>query len=154
MMMKDAADDISADQDYTDSRRAQNSWKYLQWWVSTDTQARFGKEQVAIMGTAAKYNTANSKALISQSWTAQEKKNLSQQFRSLKGTPMSPGNYIVARYTNFAFYNVVDGGEVASEAMLGYVDDINNELTRKREEYNFLTIDEYKAGLEAANNAE
>lgn len=148
MMMKDAADDITADQDYTDSLRAQNSWKYLQWWVSTDTQARFGKEQVAIMGTAAKYNTANSSALISQSWTAQEKKNLTQQFKSLKGTPMSPGNYIVARYTNFAFYNVVDGGEVASEAMLGYVDDINNELTRKRKEYNFLTIDEYKESIE------
>ncbi len=151
MMMKDAADDISADQDYTDSLRAQNSWKYLQWWVSTDTQARFGKEQVAIMGTAAKYNTANSEALISQSWTAQEKKNLSQQFKSLKGTPMSPGNYIVARYTNFAFYNVVNDGEVASEAMLGYVDDINNELTRKRAEYNFLTIDEYKSRLEEIN---
>lgn len=147
MMMKDAADDISEGQDYTESTRAQNSWKYLQWWVSTDAQARFGKEQVAIMGTAAKYNTANNKALVAQSWTAQEKANLEQQFRSLKGTPMSPGNYIVARYTNFAFYNVVDDGEVASEAMLGYVDDINNELTRKRAEYGFLTIDEYKEKL-------
>lgn len=28
MMMKDAVDDISADQDVTDSVRAQNSWKY------------------------------------------------------------------------------------------------------------------------------
>lgn len=147
MMMKDAADDIKEGQDFTESRRAQNSWKYLQWWVGTDAQSRFGKEQVAIMGTAAKYNTANNKALVAQSWTAQEKANLEQQFRSLKGTPMSPGNYIVARYTNFAFYNVVDDGEVASEAMLGYVDDINNELTRKRAEYGFLTIDEYKEKL-------
>ena len=147
MMMKDAADDISGDQDVTESIKAQNSWKYLQWWVSTPTQERFGKEQVAIMGTAAKYNTANVEALKGQSWTAQEKKNLDQQFKSLKGTPMSPGNYIVSRYTNFAFYNVVDDGEVASEAMLGYVDDINNELTRKRAEYGFLTAEEYKAKL-------
>ena len=149
MMMRDAVDDITADQDVTESLRAQNSWKYLQWWMSTPTQERFGKEQVAIMGTAAKYNTANVEALKGQSWTAQEKKNLDQQYRSLKGTPMSPGNYIVARYTNFAFYNVVDDGEVASEAMLGYVDDINNELTRKRAEYGFLTIDDYKKQLEA-----
>ncbi len=153
MMMKDAADDITANQDYTDSLRAQNSWKYLQWWVSTPTQERFGKEQVAIMGTAAKYNTANVEALKGQSWTAQEKKNLDQQFKSLKGTPMSPGNYIVARYTNFAFYNVVNDGEVASEAMRAYIDDIDNELTRKRSEYGFLTADEYKADL-AAKNAE
>ena len=153
MMMKDAADDITADQDYTESLRAQNSWKYLQWWVSTPTQERFGKEQVAIMGTAAKYNTANVEALKGQSWTAQEKKNLDQQFKSLKGTPMSPGNYIVARYTNFAFYNVVDDGEVAAEAMRSYIDVIDSELTRKRSEYGFLTAEDYKAGL-AANNAE
>ena len=153
MMMKDAADDIGPDEDYTDSLRAQNSWKYLQWWVSTPVQERFGKEQVAIMGTAAKYNTANVEALKGQSWTAQEKKNLDQQFKSLKGTPMSPGNYIVARYTNFAFYNVVDDGEVASEAMLGYVDDIDNELSRKRAEYGFLTYEEYRA-LHDGTNAE
>ena len=149
MMMKDAADDISENQDVTESKKAQNSWKYLQWWVSYDTQARFGQEQVAIMGTAAKYNTANINALTAQSWTAQEKRNLLQQFRSLKGTPMSPGNYIVARYTNFAFYAVVDDGEVASEAMLGYVDDINHELSRKRDEYGFLTMEEYMEELAA-----
>ncbi len=148
MMMKDAADDITPDQDVTESKRAQNSWKYLQWWVSTPVQERFGKEQVAIMGTAAKYNTANVEALKGQSWTAQEKKNLDQQYKSLKATPMSPGNYIVARYTNFAFYNVVDSGEVASEAMRDYVDDINNELTRKRDEYGFLTLENYLETLE------
>ncbi len=147
MMMKDAADDITSDQDVTESKKAQNAWRYLQWWVSYDTQTRFGQEQVAIMGTAAKYNTANIDALTSQSWTAQEKRNLEQQFRSLKGTPMSPGNYIVARYTNFAFYAVVDDGEVASEAMLGYVDDINHELSRKRDEYGFLTMEEYMEEL-------
>lgn len=147
MMMRDAADDIKSGQDYTDSVKAQNSWAFLQWWISTETQERFGQEQVAIMGTAAKYNTANVDALLGQSWTAQEKKNLEQQFESLKGTPMSPGNYIVARYTNFAFYNVVDDDQVASEAMLGYVDDIDNELSRKRAEYGFITMDEYKEEL-------
>ena len=143
MMMKDAADDITGGQDITESRKAQNAWAFLQWWVSTETQERFGQEQVAIMGTAAKYNTANIDALLGQSWTAQEKKNLEQQFASLKGTPMSPGNYIVARYTNFAFYDVVNDGEVASEAMRGYVDDIDNELSRKRAEYGFMTKEEY-----------
>jgi len=143
MMMKDAVDDIKDGEDITDSKKAQNAWAFLQWWVSKDTQERFGQEQVALMGTAAKYNTANVDALLGQSWTAQEKVNLEQQFASLKGTPMSPGNYIVARFTNFAFYNVVNDGEVASEAMRGYVDDIDHELSRKRAEYGFLTKEEY-----------
>ena len=50
---------------------------------------------------------------------AQEKKNLSQQFRSLKGTPMSPGNYIVARYTNFAFLAAYNDMEDPSDELLG-----------------------------------
>ncbi len=149
MMMKDAADDIAEGQDVTESAKAQRAWEYLKWWVSTPTQERFGKEQVAIMGTAAKYNTANVQALMGQSWTAQEKRNLEQQFKSLKGTPMSPGNYIITRYASFAFYAVINDDEVPSEAMLGYVDDINNELTRKRDEYGFLTIDQYKEELAA-----
>ncbi len=149
MMMKDAADDIPDDEDVTKSKKANNAWKYIQWWVSADTQARFGREQVAIMGTAAKYNTANIKALTAQSWTAQEKKNLEQQFKSLKGTPMSPGNYIISRYASFAYYAVINDSEVPSEALLGYVDDINNELTRKRAEYGFLTIDQYEEELKA-----
>ena len=62
---------------------------------------------------------------------------------------MSPGNYIVARFTNFAFYNVVDDGKPAADAMLGYVDDINQELSRKRDEYGFLTMEEYKEELKA-----
>ncbi len=145
MMMRDAASDIdeSKGQTVLDSKKAKNAWKFLQWWVSDSVQGQFGQEQVAIMGTAAKYNTANKNALISQSWTAQEKKNLEQQFASLKGTPMSPGNYIVARYTNFAFYDVVDDGEVPSQALLGYVDDINHELSRKRAEYGFMTAEQY-----------
>ena len=31
--------------------------------------------------------------------------------------------------------------------MLGYIDDIDNELTRKREEYGFLTAEAYKEKL-------
>ncbi len=130
-----------------DAKNPERAWEFMKWWVSEETQSRFGNEQVAIMGTAAKYNTANIKALESQPWTAQELRNLRQQSQSLKGTPMTPGNYIVTRYTNFAFYDVVDDGMTASEAMLQYEDDINNEITRKREEYNFKTAEQIEAEM-------
>lgn len=124
------------------AKHDQNAWEYIKWWVGEEAQERFGKEQVAIMGSAAKYNTANIKALNGQPWSAQEKINLNDQFQSLKGTPMTPGNYILARYTNFAFLDVYDKGDSPSEAMLYYIDEINKELTRKRDEYDFPTKDE------------
>ncbi len=130
MMILKASDNIRA------------SWNYLRWWVSEETQSRFGNEQVAIIGTAAKYATANVEALKAQSWSSNEKRNLSQQFDSLRGTPMTPGNYIVARNQNFAFLKVYNEDATPSEALQSYITDINKELSRKRDEYDFRTYDE------------
>jgi len=128
-----------------DVKSRDKAWQFMKWWVGSDAQSRFGNEQVAIMGTAAKYNTANVEALQAQPWSAQELRNLRQQFASLQGTPMAPGNYIIARYTNFAFYSVFDKGTTPSDAMLSYMDDINKELTRKRSEFGFITQDQLDA---------
>lgn len=130
---------VSAIMIMADAKNDQNAWKYIKWWVGDEAQERFGKEQVAIMGAAAKYNTANRRALLGQPWSAQERDNLVQQFDALKGTPMTPGNYIIARYTNFAFLDVYDDGDAPSEAMLYYIDEINKEIERKRAEYDFPT---------------
>ncbi len=125
-----------------DAKNEQNAWEYIKWWVGAEAQERFGKEQVAIMGAAAKYTTANKQALFGQPWSAQERNNLADQFNHLMGTPMTPGNYIVGRYTNFAFLDAYDNGDVPSDAMLYYIDEINKEITRKRAEYDFYTTDE------------
>jgi hypothetical protein len=125
-----------------DAKNDQEAWEYIKWWVDAPAQERFGKEQVAILGSAGKYFTANKKALLGQPWSAQEKVNLQEQFDNLMGTPMTPGNYIVARYTNFAFLDAYDNGDVPSDAMLYYIDEINKEITRKRAEYDFYTTDE------------
>ena len=120
-----------------DAKNDQEAWEYIKWWVDAPAQERFGKEQVAILGSAGKYFTANKKALLGQPWSAQEKVNLQEQFDNLMGTPMTPGNYIVGRYTNFAFLDVVDDGDAASDAGLYYIDEINKEIERKRKEYDF-----------------
>ncbi len=120
-----------------DAKNDMEAWEYIKWWVDAPAQERFGKEQVAILGAAAKYNTANRKALLGQPWSAQEKRNLEDQFGQLMGTPMTPGNYIVGRYTNFAFLDVYDDGKAADDSALYYIDEINKEIERKRKEYDF-----------------
>lgn len=134
---------ITASMIMHNSKNPQTAWEYIKWWTSVSAQERFGKEQVAVMGSAAKYNTANIEALKAQPWSSQEVKNLSQQFESLEGTPMTPGNYIIARYENFAFLDAYDNGKSPSDALLYYIDEINSEITRKRDEYDFLTYEKY-----------
>ena len=55
---------------------------------------------------------------------------------------MTPGNYIVARNQNFAFLAVYNDNAAPADAMQSYITDINKELTRKRDEYDFRTLEE------------
>ena len=45
-----------------------------------------------------------------------------------------PGGYIITRYVDFALMETYNNDAVPSDALLDYVDTINSELKRKREE--------------------
>lgn len=44
------------------------SWEFMKWWTSEATQTVFGREMEGLMGAAARYPTANIKALDSLPW--------------------------------------------------------------------------------------
>ena len=62
------------------------------------------EELIALMGSAAKYNTANVKAYLEMDWSARESRIIMNEiFPNLVGVPDMPGSYIIGRYVNFAF---------------------------------------------------
>ncbi len=125
-------------------KNALGAWSYMQWWMSADVQSSFGNEMVALLGPSAKQATANMEALAGMSWSKDEYDNLFAQFNAVECTPEYPGSYIVGRYTNFAFLNVYNDKDDPLDAMRSYITDINNELTRKRNEFNLPTADTIK----------
>lgn len=129
------------------------SWKYMKWQVSSDVQAEYGNGQVTLIGPAAKYNTANMKALQKMSWTTEEYNSLISQFNSLASIPNYPGAYIIDRYLNFAFLNAYEDGLDPVEQLKGYVKDINKEINRKREEFELPTLDMSTGGGSATDTA-
>ena len=56
-----------------------------------------------------------------------------------------PGSYIIARYLKFAFLDAVNDNVNPVEALQNYIDAINSEITRKREEFG---LDTFGAGEE------
>ena len=46
-----------------------------------------------------------------------------------------PGSYIYTRYMQFAFLDAVNNHTDPVDAMTGYIDAINSEITRKRKEF-------------------
>ncbi|TYQ17045.1 UNVERIFIED_CONTAM: ABC-type glycerol-3-phosphate transport system substrate-binding protein [Acetivibrio alkalicellulosi] len=128
------------------SKDKEASWEFMKWWVSAQTQTRFGVEMEALMGPAARYPTANLEALANLPWPINDYRALAQQLENVKGIPQIPGGYFNSRHINNAFYTVVTEdnkfrrlmGSVSlepREAITEYVRYINDEITYKRKEF-------------------
>lgn len=117
------------------------AWQFVQWQTSGEVQADYGNRMVALIGPSAKYESANITALNDLSWTAKEKMAIEDQMKHLSSIVNYPGSYIIDRYTKFAFLDAVNDGADAVEAMQEYIDAINAELKRKREEFDLPTLD-------------
>ena len=111
------------------------AWQFLQWQTGEDAQADYGNRMVALIGPSAKYETANLKAIDNLSWTASEKAAIMNQMAHLSSIVNYPGSYIINRYTQFAFLESVNENADPIDALSGYIDAINSEITRKRQEF-------------------
>lgn len=117
------------------AKSKENAWQFLKWWTKADVQGLYARQMEALMGQGAKYATANIEAFQSMSWSTKVYNNIMTQWNSVKGTPEVPGSYYTSRYIDFAFSKVYNYRENPVETMLDYVDEINSELTRKRQEF-------------------
>ncbi len=123
-----------------DNERQEDAWAYMKWQAGADAQASYGNQMVAIVGPAAKYATANNQALENLSWTSSELASLREQFKNLAAVPNFPGSYIIARYIEFAFLAAVNEKADPVTELSSYLTVINKELTRKREEFDMVTL--------------
>ena len=124
------------------------AWEFMKWYVSDDFQVDYSDEIVSIVGIASRPATANREALMELPWTTEEWANINAQFDSLDAVPNHPGSYYLARYVNFAFLAAYNEGKDPADALLSYVPTINKEITRKREEFDMYTHDQYITDVE------
>ncbi len=113
----------------------QESWSFLKWWVSSETQSAFGKQLESVVGAAARYNTANTTAMKKTAWNADVLQSLMAQEEKLRAYPEVPGGYFTQRLFDFAFRNIVYNGAEVRESMNETVVNIDRELANKRSEY-------------------
>ena len=107
----------------------------MKWWVSTDIQTTYGREMESLLGSAARYPTANMEAVANLSWTVSDYNSLLTQWESVVGVPQVPGGYFTSRHVSNAFWTVVSSGGDPRETLTDYVDIINKEIINKRKEF-------------------
>ncbi len=114
----------------------QNAWEFMKWWVGKDAQTRFGREMESILGSSARYQTANRDALKQLAWSGSQLAVLEEQMAHTRGFPEIAGGYSTTRHITNAIRRVINTKEDPRETLLNYARTINEEIRIKRQEFN------------------
>lgn len=123
-----------------DENVKKNAWEFMKWWTSADSQVRFGREIESILGSSARYATANCDALEQLAWSAPQLRVLKEQQSFTVGFPEIAGGYSTTRHMTNAIRRVINTKEDARETLMTYARTINDEIRIKRMEFD-LPID-------------
>ena len=118
-----------------DEQKKQNSWEFMKWWASVDTQVRFGREIEALLGASARYNTANRDAFSKLSWSMKDIEVLSAQWDQTVGIREVPGGYYTGRHLANAVRKCINEKADSRETIIDYSIKIDEEITKKRKEF-------------------
>lgn len=112
-----------------------SAFDFMKWWVSANSQTEYGRTLEAALGVSARYTPANIKALEAIGWNDQELAVLKEQMLATVNVPQIPGNYVVSRSLTSALRAAIAGTYTPSRAISIWNKDINNEIYRKRVEF-------------------
>ncbi|MBD5472370.1 MAG: extracellular solute-binding protein [Lachnospiraceae bacterium] len=118
-----------------DEELRNKSWEFMKWWASVDTQVRFGREIEALLGSSARYATANKDAFAQLSWSNDDIAVLSAQWDQTVGIREVPGGYYTGRHITNAIRKVLNDKDDSRETIIDYAITINEEIVKKRTEF-------------------
>lgn len=114
------------------SGKTDASWKFIQWWMSESAQLKFGYAIEAQMGTAARWNSANTNAFFGMAWDIDDKEVIRESFAQIDDIPVVMGGYYTSRYINNAYNQAAISNKDMREALEKANKSINAELERRR----------------------
>lgn len=115
--------------------REDAAWTFMKWWMSSDIQLEYANSIESILGSSARYATANREVLERLPWATSDLEKILEQFEHTKGIPPVPGHYMTSRMLEYTFDAVVTNGANPRETLYLNIKDINAELTKKRAEF-------------------
>lgn len=117
------------------SKNPDTAWSFLRWWTGAETQRKYSNMLESVLGPLGRVSTANLEALKSMDWDADMLEKISLQQALTVELPEIPGGYYTARGIDQAYWNVVELGKKPVEALDKWAAVINEEIRRKKAEY-------------------
>lgn len=121
--------------DRDDEDAKNRAWEFLKWWAKPETQISFGREIEALLGSSARYATANREAFTNLSWSVDDIKVLNEQWDQTVGIREVPGGYFTGRHISNAVRKVINDKDDSRETIIDYSIKIDEEIIKKRTEF-------------------
>ena len=116
------------------------AWEFIKWWVSADVQTGYAREMEAVLGSSGRYMVANLESFKQTSWPVEIAAVLDDSLDWLREIRQIPGSYLTGRNLENAFYAVINDISLDPlDTLAGYVESIDAEIIKKREEYGLET---------------
>ena len=115
------------------SKYKKEAWEFLKWWMSDDVQLEYANRVESMLGTSARWISANWNAFSGLSWDNDELSTIEESFKYVQQAPVVLGGYYVSRHITNALNRVIVSGINPRDSIETAVDDINRELLRRRE---------------------
>ncbi len=126
----------------SDTDNLEGAWEFVQWWHGEKIQLSYARQLEALLGASGRYATASIDIARQLNWETASLSSLESQFKNTVATPMVPGHYMTTRMISNAFNEVVTNDNSISprEALYLKIATINEELTKKRNEFGLSTV--------------
>ena len=118
------------------AKNKNGGWEFLKWWTSTETQLDYSNNCESILGVSGRVTTSNAEAFRQMGWDSKSLKALMTQWSRIKEIPEVPGGYYTASVIAQACWNVVNNGKNSKDMLVKWAEIANNEIKRKRKQYN------------------
>ncbi|WP_409345552.1 extracellular solute-binding protein [Paenibacillus sp. MBLB4367] len=118
--------------------KQEQAWKFLQWYLSTETQTEYGLNLEQFHGDTFRWNTSNAEAFANMPWRPDDLNVILDQWRWIKEIPNVPGGYMTGRQIGFAWNQTVVDGVNYRIALENAIIEINRELARKQQEFHII----------------
>jgi ABC-type glycerol-3-phosphate transport system substrate-binding protein len=123
---------------FSKTDQPEDSWEFLKWWMSTETQTAFQENLILRYGPQYLWGSANLEAFAANSFPQAHKDVILAQWQWLQEPVKLPGSYMLEREISNVWNRIVFDGANPRVAIDRAVILVNREIARKMEEFGTL----------------
>ena len=126
---------------FKSTQYAQQSWDFMKWWTSTETQTSFAYSLQSTYGPEYVWLSSNLEAVRNAPIDAADKRVILQQFNWINDVPRLPGGYMLERSLSDIWNTTVLEGTPIRVAIDMQKITVDREIKRKMIEFGYLNAD-------------